>query len=95
MLHLYIRPNEYTFGTVLPSSIVLKDLHLGKQIQSYAKKVGLDSNVFVASAILDLYVKLSNINDALIAFQDIKEPNVFSYAMLLHAYTKEGRLAEA
>ncbi|KAL8466274.1 hypothetical protein ACS0TY_035406 [Phlomoides rotata] len=95
MLRLYIRPNEYTFGTVLRSSIVLKDLHLGKQIQSYAKKVGLDSNVFVGSAILDLYVKLSNINDALIAFQDIKEPNVFSYATLLRAYTKEGRLAEA
>ncbi|KAL8464479.1 hypothetical protein ACS0TY_034125 [Phlomoides rotata] len=40
-------------------------------------------------------LNLSNINDALIAFQDIKEPNVFSYAMLLRAYTKEGHLAEA
>lgn len=95
MLRLYIKPNDYTFATVIHSSIVLKDLYLGRQIQSHAKKVCLDSNVFVGSAILDLYVKLSNINDSLRAFQDIQQPNVFSYATLLHAYTKEGRLAEA
>ncbi|KAI3474058.1 hypothetical protein Pfo_028846 [Paulownia fortunei] len=95
MLLLDIRPNEYTFGTVVHSSVVLKDLHLGKQIHSYAKKVGLSSNVFVGSAILDLYVKLSNIDDAQRAFQDINEPNVVSYATLIHAYVKEGRFDEA
>lgn len=95
MLLLDIKPNEYTFGTVIHSSVVLKDLHVGKQIQSYATKVCLNSNVFAGSAFLDLYVKLSNIDDAVRAFQDINEPNVFSYATLIRAYTKEGRFAEA
>ncbi|KAK4396271.1 Pentatricopeptide repeat-containing protein, mitochondrial [Sesamum angolense] len=88
-------PNEYTFGTVIHSSVLLEDLHLGRQIHAYAKKISLSSNVFVGSAMLDLYVKLSNIYDALRAFQDIHEPNVVSYATLIHGYIKEGRFDEA
>ncbi|KAL0338351.1 UNVERIFIED_CONTAM: Pentatricopeptide repeat-containing protein, mitochondrial [Sesamum angustifolium] len=95
MLFLDIRPNEYTFGTVIHSSVLLEDLHLGRQIHAYAKKISLSSNVFVGSAMLDLYVKLSNIYDALRAFQDIHEPNVVSYATLIHGYIKEGRFDEA
>ncbi|KAL3839575.1 hypothetical protein ACJIZ3_024166 [Penstemon smallii] len=90
MLHANIRPSEYTFGTVLHSSIVLKDLHLGEQVHAFAKKVSLNSNVFVGSAILDLYVKLSNIEDSLKAFEDTHEPNVVSYTTLIRGYIKEG-----
>ncbi|KAK6140352.1 hypothetical protein DH2020_025916 [Rehmannia glutinosa] len=95
MLRLDIRPNDYTFCTLVHSSVILKDLHLGKQIHSHAKKVGLSSNVFVGSSILNLYVKLSNIDDALRAFQDINEPNVVSHATLIRGYMKEGRFDEA
>lgn len=95
-MHLFdIKPNEYTFATVIHSSASLKDLRLGKQIQSYAIKAGLSSNVFAGSAMLDLYVKLSSFDDALRAFQDINEPNVFSYATFIRAYTKEGKFDEA
>lgn len=90
-----ITPNEYTFGTVIQSTLALKDLHLGKQIHSCAQKFGLSSNVFVGSAILNLYVKLSGINDVRRAFEDIDEPNVVSYATLIHAYLKQGNFDEA
>ncbi|KAL6501442.1 hypothetical protein OROGR_026575 [Orobanche gracilis] len=95
MLLSDIRPNDYTFSTIVHSSVALNDLHLGKQIHSYAKKVGFSSNVFVGSTILDLYVKLSNIDDAVRAFQDINQPNVVSNTTLIHAYMKEGMSDEA
>ncbi|CAA2984885.1 pentatricopeptide repeat-containing At5g42450, mitochondrial [Olea europaea subsp. europaea] len=95
MLHLNIRPNEYTFGTVTRSSVLLKDLYLGQQVHSFAKKIGLNSNVFVGSAVLDLYVKFSKIRDAERAFEDMYEPNVVSYTTLVRGYIKEGRLDEA
>ncbi|KAH6805916.1 Pentatricopeptide repeat superfamily protein [Perilla frutescens var. frutescens] len=95
MLFWGIKPNDYTFTTVIHSSTALRDLHLGKQIQSHAIKIGLSSNVFAGSAILDLHVKLSILDDALRAFEDINEPNVFSYSTLIRGYTKEGRLDEA
>ncbi|KAL6280861.1 hypothetical protein ACE6H2_017742 [Prunus campanulata] len=65
MLVLNIRPNEFTFGTVIHSSIALGDLNIGKQqLHTCATKIGLHSNVFVGSAILDLYAKLSITQDA-------------------------------
>ncbi|CAI9760732.1 unnamed protein product [Fraxinus pennsylvanica] len=95
MLHLNIRPNEYTFGTVTRSCVLLKDLHLGQQFHAFAKKIGLNSNVFVGSAMLDLYVKLSNVGDAEKAFKDTYEPNVVSYTTLIRGYIRERRLEEA
>ncbi|KAL6285265.1 hypothetical protein ACE6H2_009655 [Prunus campanulata] len=54
-----IIPNEFTFGTVVHLSTALGDLNIGKQqLHACATKIGLHSNVFVGSAILDLYAKL-------------------------------------
>ncbi|CAA0830494.1 Pentatricopeptide repeat-containing protein -mitochondrial [Striga hermonthica] len=95
MLSLDIRPNEYTFGTLVHSAVILKELRLGKQIHCIAKKIGLDSNVFAGSSILDLYAKLGGLNEALRAFTEINLPNVVSYATLIRAYMREGRFDEA
>ncbi|CAI9098160.1 OLC1v1034757C1 [Oldenlandia corymbosa var. corymbosa] len=64
MVERNIRPNDFTFGTVIHSSVVLKDLALGKQFHASAVKMGLYSNVFVGGALVDLYVKLRNIEEA-------------------------------
>ncbi|XP_004305224.1 PREDICTED: pentatricopeptide repeat-containing protein At5g42450, mitochondrial-like [Fragaria vesca subsp. vesca] len=95
MLVLNIRPNEYTFGTVIPSSTVLGDLSIGKQLHAFATKMGLHSNVFVGSAMLDLYAKLSIIQDARRAFEDTQKPNVVSYTTLICAYLKKEMLEDA
>ncbi|XP_027070311.2 pentatricopeptide repeat-containing protein At5g42450, mitochondrial-like [Coffea arabica] len=95
MLELDIKPNEFTFGTVIHSSIVLNDLLLGKQLHACATKIGLSSNVFVSSTILDLYVKLSRIEEAQKAFKETDKPNVVSYTTLISGYLKEERFDEA
>ncbi|KAL6966128.1 hypothetical protein U1Q18_042587 [Sarracenia purpurea var. burkii] len=95
MLMLNIRPNEFTFGTVINSSISLSDLNSGKQLHGCATKLGLQSNVFVGSAILDLYAKLSSIEEAQRAFEDTHEPNVVSYTSLICGYLKKERFDDA
>ncbi|CAK8564853.1 unnamed protein product [Lathyrus sativus] len=74
-----IRPNEFTFGTVLHSSTRLGNVVVGKQLHGRAIKTGLGGNVFVGSALVDLYVKLSTIEEAQMAFEDTRYPNVVSY----------------
>lgn len=91
MLALDIRPNEFTFGTVIPSSTALQSLNSGMQLHGCAKKMGFNSNVFVGSAILDLYAKLSTIEEARRAFEDTHEPNVVSYTTLICGYFKKER----
>ncbi|KAI5325561.1 hypothetical protein L3X38_034635 [Prunus dulcis] len=95
MLLSNIRPNEFTFGTVIHSSTALGDLNIGKQLHACATKIGLHSNVFVGSATLDLYAKLSITQDAKRAFEDTQKPNVVSYTTLIYAYLKKEKLEEA
>ncbi|MCD7466285.1 hypothetical protein HAX54_002848 [Datura stramonium] len=95
MFELDIRPNEFTLGVVIHSSVVLKDLNSGKQFHGISIKLGLHSNVYVGSALLDLYVKLSSIEEAQVVFEDTHEPNVVSYTTLLCGYLKEQRFDEA
>lgn len=95
MFELNIRPNEFTFGVVIHSSVVLDDPNLGKEFHGVSMKLGLNSNVYVGSALLDLYAKLCSIEEGLFVFEDTHEPNVVSYTTLLCGYLKEQRFDEA
>lgn len=95
MLLLDIRPNNFTFGAVLHSSIVLRDLNAGKQLHACAAKTGLRSNVFVGSALVDLYAKLGTVEEAERAFGDTREANIVSYTTLITGYLKKERIEDA
>ncbi|XP_019087583.1 PREDICTED: pentatricopeptide repeat-containing protein At5g42450, mitochondrial-like [Camelina sativa] len=95
LLCLGIRPNEFTFGTVIGSSSSLRDIKWGKQLHCYALKVGLSSNVFVGSAVLNCYVKLSTLVDARKSFDDTRDPNVVSITNLISGYLKKHEFEEA
>ncbi|CAK7341817.1 unnamed protein product [Dovyalis caffra] len=95
MLFLNITPNEFTFSTVIHSSTSLGDLNLGRQFHSCAMKIGLNSIVFVGSAVLDFYAKLGSIEEAQRAFEEIQNPNVVSYTTLIHGYLKKGGVEKA
>lgn len=95
MLLLNIRPSEFTFGTVIHSTTAIKDLHLGKQIHAFAIQMGLQSNVFVGSAILDLYAKFGLIEEASKVFEDTHCPNVVSYTSLICGLLKKERFEDA
>ncbi|KAB1224003.1 hypothetical protein CJ030_MR2G007949 [Morella rubra] len=95
MLLSNVRPNEFTFSTVTHSSTALGNLYAGKQIHACATKVGLHSNVYVGSALLDFYAKLSTIEEARRAFNDTCDPNVVSYTTLIGGYLRKERIEDA
>ncbi|KAF5464735.1 hypothetical protein F2P56_014789 [Juglans regia] len=95
MLVSNITPNEFTFGTVTHSSTLLGNLNIGKQVHACAMKIGLHSNVYVGSALLDFYAKLSTTEEAQRAFEDTFEPNVVSYTTLISSYLKKERIEDA
>ncbi|KAI6699698.1 hypothetical protein NL676_014022 [Syzygium grande] len=90
-----IRPNEFTFGTAIHSSTMLGDVRVGKQLHACAMKMGLHSIVFVGSAVLDAYAKLSTLDEARRAFEDTREPNVVSYTTMISGYLKMGSFDDA
>ncbi|KAJ9555042.1 hypothetical protein OSB04_009656 [Centaurea solstitialis] len=95
MLNLEIKPNEYTLAALIHASTSLKELNLGKQLHGYAIKTSFESNVFVGSAVLDLYAKLKTMEEAQMAFEDTRDPNVVSYTALVCGYVKNERFDDA
>ncbi|KAJ0987743.1 hypothetical protein J5N97_006099 [Dioscorea zingiberensis] len=95
VLLLGIRPNEFTFGTTLYASTALGDLNIGKQLHAYVTKMGLQSNVFVGSSLLDHYAKVGTIRDAQCTFEGIRVPNVVAYTALINGYLKNAKFGDA
>ena len=90
-----VAPNEFTFGTVLRSATALRAPRVGAQLHACATKLGLCSNVFVGSALLDHYAKMGAMREAQGALEDTREPNVVSYTALIAGLLKNGMFNEA
>ncbi|XP_058074865.1 pentatricopeptide repeat-containing protein At5g48910-like [Magnolia sinica] len=63
------RPDERTLVSVLPSISHLGALSLGKWVHSYAENSGMESSIFLRSALVDMYSKCGSIENALELFE--------------------------
>ncbi|CAN1305805.1 Pentatricopeptide repeat-containing protein At2g27610 [Linum perenne] len=57
MLDCGITPNKYTFPFVLKACSALQAVEEGRAIHAHAKRVHLDSDVYVSTALVDTYLK--------------------------------------
>ncbi|CAH9122396.1 unnamed protein product [Cuscuta epithymum] len=71
------------------------DLQKGRQLHSYATKVGLYSDTVIEGSILDLYVKCSDIETARDFFQTTNKENIVLWNVMLVAYGQKGDLKES
>ncbi|XP_062225593.1 pentatricopeptide repeat-containing protein At5g42450, mitochondrial-like [Phragmites australis] len=90
-----VEPNEFTFGTVFRSATALRAPRVGVQLHACAAKLGLCSNAFVGSALLDHYAKTGAMREAQRALEDTREPNVVSYTALIAGLLKNAMFEEA
>ncbi|WVZ18880.1 hypothetical protein V8G54_006202 [Vigna mungo] len=82
--------DTYALCSTLTASSKVKDLNFGKQIHTQMVKSGWSSSVFVGSALIDLYSKLSNVQDAALVFDEIPDKNTVCANALLSGYGEAG-----
>ncbi|XP_015957447.1 pentatricopeptide repeat-containing protein At2g03880, mitochondrial [Arachis duranensis] len=92
MLREGVMPNMFTFSSVLRSCERLSDL---KQLHSFILKVGLESDVFVRSALIDVYSKLGELFEAQTVFREMVtgDPVVWSSIIAAFAQHSNGDVA--
>eukprot|EP01018_Ginkgo_biloba_P036923 Gb_03481 [translate_table: standard] len=90
-----IQPNQFTFASILPSCANLAALEHGKEVHEDIIRSGFHSNVFVASALVDMYIKCERIENAQKVFDRMNERNVVSWNAMIAGNAQNGDVNEA
>ncbi|EPS60782.1 hypothetical protein M569_14020, partial [Genlisea aurea] len=90
MQKLDIHPNPVTISSILSACAQLGMLSLGKWVHDLAKSENFESNIFVSTALIDMYAKCGSIEEARIFFDAMKEKNVVTWNAMISAYGLHG-----
>ncbi|PIA47020.1 hypothetical protein AQUCO_01400023v1, partial [Aquilegia coerulea] len=87
-------PTDHTYSSILNSCATLTALQQGRQVHSLITKIGSDTNVFVASSLVDMYSKCGNIDEARRIFDQLPHRNSILWTSMITGYAHCGRGAD-
>ncbi|KAL3818997.1 hypothetical protein ACJIZ3_004902 [Penstemon smallii] len=88
-------PNEITLIAVLSACASIGALDMGKWIDEYASMRGFQDNIYVATALIDMYSKCGNLEYASKVFENMPERNEVSWNTMISARAFHGQAEEA
>ncbi|CAK9187707.1 unnamed protein product [Ilex paraguariensis] len=83
------------YSNLIDHCLSLKSLDLAKSIHGQLIKLGFNSHTFLGNRCIDLYAKVGISNDALKAFDEIPNRNIFSWNICLSVFVKSGDIERA
>eukprot|EP01018_Ginkgo_biloba_P016206 Gb_38679 [translate_table: standard] len=90
-----MKPDQFTYGSVLRACARLSTLEKGKQIHAHVVKNGFELDIFVGSALVDMYAKCLDIGIARKLFEELPERDLISWTAIIAAYAQNGQGNEA
>ncbi|VVA95052.1 unnamed protein product [Arabis nemorensis] len=95
MVTAKVRPGPVAFSSVMPACAHLSTLHLGKQLHGYVVRGGYSDNIFIASALVDMYSKCGNIKAARKIFDRMNVHDEVSWTAIIMGHALHGHGHEA
>ncbi|XP_057460337.1 pentatricopeptide repeat-containing protein At3g20730 [Actinidia eriantha] len=90
-----VRPNQFTYGSALRACTSMMSLGTGEQIQGCVEKTRLVKDLFVQSALVDMYSKCGKMEDACYVFESMVERDVVSWNVMISGYAVQGLADDA
>lgn len=90
-----LRPTEFTLSIVLSAVSILLPVDQGSQIHSLVVKSGLESDVIVASSLVEMYAKFGLIDSAMKTFAKIGARDLISWNTMIMGLAYNGRVSKA
>nr|XP_048324600.1 pentatricopeptide repeat-containing protein At2g13600-like [Ziziphus jujuba var. spinosa] len=88
-------PNSFTFSSLLSACANINALQRGKQLHGLVLKHGLENDVVVGSATVDMYSKCGDMEDALTMFKMMREKDTVSWNGIICGYAQNGKAINA
>ncbi|KAK1429736.1 hypothetical protein QVD17_11954 [Tagetes erecta] len=95
MQNFKIPPNPTTITSILSACAQLGALSLGKWVHDLARKENFESNVYVSTALIDMYAKCGSINEARQVFDTLTQKNPVTWNAMISGYGLHGHAHEA
>nr|XP_043605912.1 pentatricopeptide repeat-containing protein At3g02330, mitochondrial [Erigeron canadensis]XP_043605913.1 pentatricopeptide repeat-containing protein At3g02330, mitochondrial [Erigeron canadensis] len=91
MLQIGIKPDNFTFATVLDTCANLATISLGRQIHGQIIKQEMQSDVFICSTLVDMYSKCGNMQDSRLMFEKSPNKDLVIWNAMICGYANHGR----
>ncbi|KAG9441057.1 hypothetical protein H6P81_016911 [Aristolochia fimbriata] len=88
-------PSGFTLSSILCACAAKSDVEVSKQLHAFACKTALCSNVFVGTALLDVYAKCYMIEDALHVFCNMEEKTDVTWSSMVAGFVQNELYEEA
>ncbi|GAV89082.1 PPR domain-containing protein/PPR_2 domain-containing protein/DYW_deaminase domain-containing protein [Cephalotus follicularis] len=86
-----VKPNVVTMVSVLSACAKKKDLEFGKWVCDYIERNGMSVDLVLSNAMLDMFAKCGNIEEAKRLFDVMEEMDIISWTTMLDGYAKLGK----
>ncbi|CAN1315322.1 Pentatricopeptide repeat-containing protein At2g33680 [Linum perenne] len=90
-----VYPSEYTVVGVLNSCSDVAAVEEGKQVHSYLLKLGFETQMFILTALVDMYAKCGHVRDARRGFDVLSDPDIVLWTSMIAGYVQNGQGEEA
>lgn len=90
-----VRPDEITMVSVLSACTDLGTLELGKWVESYIDKEGIQKTVELSNALIDMFSKCGDVEKALKLFRNMSGRTIVSWTSVIDGLAMHGRGMEA
>ncbi|XP_052195967.1 pentatricopeptide repeat-containing protein At2g13600-like [Diospyros lotus] len=84
------KPTKYTFCSALNSCAKTSNWYLGLQIHAQVIQTGHEENLFISSALVDVYAKCGELADAWRVFDSMKMHDQVSWTSIIAGYSQNG-----
>lgn len=85
-----VEPTDFMVSSVLSACSGLAWLEQGRSVHAIAVKACVEGNLFVGSALVDMYGKCGSIEDAKCAFNGMPSRNLISWNAMVGGYAHQG-----
>ncbi|KAJ0013492.1 hypothetical protein Pint_21459 [Pistacia integerrima] len=85
-----LTPNSIAISSILPVLVELELFSSGKEIHGFSLRMGIESDVFVANSLIDMYAKSGHPSEASCVFHYMPVKNVVTWNAMIANFTQNG-----